>query len=423
MTIDAAQLVSTSNLVRASLAREPELDEDAAISELVESGKKLDLALHDAVEDGDFWVKLQTDSLSSVVMTTKQADNLAVFAAAQHVAILELLGYRPPPPAQEFVDETVEALQVLRDLSPEPFARQEEVVQAREALRVFNARLRQLLQERGAAPLVVRRSLLRRALHRGARIALALAPLALAYGAKLATEAVLGVPGDAVKDIIQGLVGAVITMIPAALPEAQVSEREVAAVLGEIDGKARVRALASVVQARLLKLNVVPGLDQVASVAMISAVIQLDSAAKRHLRLTGEYKTRWEAFVTSLRSLEKEPSEQNLGRTIRAWAGLQATLDQMESRPSDFDSRMQELARGQERREKTEQASEEIAAEEPARMEEHTHQPKAAEQITLEEQERQRIAAAQAEEERRQRAEEEARRKEAQRGMTMEQGS
>jgi hypothetical protein len=412
--IDAAELVSTSNLARATLAREPELDEDAAILELIESGKKLHLALTDAVSDSDFWSELQTRSLGSVVAPTGQAENFAIFAAAQHVAVLEILGYQPPPPARDFVDEAVEALQVLRELSPEPSARSEQVVQAREALRVFSARLLQLLQERRVIPPVVRRSLLRRALGRGAKVALVLAPLALAYGAKFAVES-FGIPGDAIKDAIQELAGAAAIMVASALPEAKVAEVETASILGEIDEKARVRALASVVQVRLLRLDVQSGLDDVTWAAIVAPIVQMDAVVRRRLSLTDEYSAQLDVFSSSVRALQEQPSEQNLAATVRAWMGVQASLDQMEANPSEFDTRIQELLLEQDRRAAAERAHEEEsqrAAEEQARLE----------QEEQEEQERIAARAREEEERRRQQAAAEAQREQAQRGMTMEQG-
>jgi hypothetical protein len=417
VSIDASQLVSSSNLARTTLEREVELDVDAAILELVESGKGLHGALAAAEEDADFWHRLEKESLNSVLEATEHAEGFAVFAGAHHVAVLEVLGYQPPPPAQELVDDAVEALHVLSALSHEPFARTEQIAQAREGLRIFNARLLELLYERGAMPKVLRRSLLRRALRRGATVAVVIAPLALAYGAQAAAVAI-GLPGDAVKDVTQALAGAAATWIARTLPEAGVSEVEAAAILSEIDTQARVRALASVVQIRLLRLEVEQGIDDAAFDAMIGAAKKLVSVARWHLRSTVDYSESLETFVTAVNTLREHPSEQNLGSALRAWTAVQAKLDQMELQPSDFESRLQKLELEQQRREAAERT-----------LQEAHQQPVAEGQTDQEREANERFAAERADQARRKqlakrKAEEEAeaQRKAAQRTMTLGQG-
>jgi hypothetical protein len=178
-----------------------------------------------------------------------------------------------------------------------------------------------------------------------------------------------------------------------------------------LTGKARVRALASVVQVRLLRLNVESGPDDVAVAAMAAPLIQMDTVVRRRLQRTDEYSARLEMFFTSMRALQAQPSEQHLSDTVRAWMEVQATLDQMEAIPSEFDTWMQELLQQQQRRAEAERAREEEA------------QRAAEDQARLEQQEQERIEAVRVEEERRrQQAAAEAQRAQAQQGMTMEHG-
>ena len=344
MPADVAQLVSASNYAREALGREPELDENAAIAVLVENGLRLHLALTGVAEDEDFWARLRKESLNCVLNGTEHSDEFSILFEAQHKAVLEVLGYQPPPPVTEVVDDAVEALHLLAALSHEPSARLEQADQAREALRVFNARLGALLEERGVMPHAVRRSLLRRCLRRGASIALAIAPVALAWSAKLGADA-LGLPGDMIKDVAQTLAGLVATMIVSALPEAVVSELEAGALLGEIDGRARVRALASVAESRLLRLDLQHGLDEVGLRTALAAVEHTYSAVSLRLHKTDQYQTDRAIFRETLQALVEQADERTLTGAVEAWRDLQATLERMEPYMSSFEPGMRESMR------------------------------------------------------------------------------
>ena len=334
--VDPTKLVSVSNQVAATLVREPTLDVSEALGALVETGRTLHNALDQVVEDEKFWDHLRTAQPPESWPALEQWNpGIGAFLGAQQVAILELLGYQPPPPAEELVDDTIQAIEMLADRPSVPDLRAEVVDQARAAIRTFNGRLEQLLQDRGLEPPPRRRRRLRRALVTGAKVLLNLAPVAVGYAAVGATVMIAphlaigahGVIKDAATALAVPVAGAIINL----LPDTGFQSVEVGAMLGQLDARTKARALASVVLNHLLHLTIEKGGGISPSAkANLDGTIDLAIPAARRVAIPG-FEEELAQFETTFFGFSSRPTEARLQEAIVAWRSVQDTFDSPEA--------------------------------------------------------------------------------------------
>lgn len=334
--VDPTKLVSVSNQVAATLAREPTLDVSEALHALVETGRLLHQTLDGVVKDQKFWDRLTTAEPPEGWPPVEQwSPEIAAFLGAEEAAILELLGYQPPPPAQEFVNQTIEAIERLSERPPVPDARAERVEQARAALGAFNGRLEELLQQRGLEPPARRRRRLRAMLVKGAKVVLTVAPVALGYAAKAATALIAphlaDQVGDVIKDVAMALAVPLADKLISLLPDAGSHMVEVGAMLEQLDPRTKARALASVVLNHLLHLKIENGgAVNPSAKANLDAAIDLASAAGRRAAIAG-FAEAFGKFETSLSAFAGRPSEARLQAAINTWRTVQDTFDSPEA--------------------------------------------------------------------------------------------
>jgi hypothetical protein len=400
-----------SNRAHGALIREVGLDDTSAVRELVESGVSLYEALSALRDDNEFWATLETASTSDEALEIENRDDLALFYSSQQVAALQVLGYQPPPPVQDLVDETLEALRALRELGLDSGERREQLDRARNRLELFLGRLEELLFQSDLLP-GARRRLLRRMLRSGAKLALLLAPIALGYAVKFVAQA-HSLPGDPFKDAATALAGTVSIRLDALLPETRVAESQVALIAEALDAKSRARALLTVVRVRLLRIDLGAGLTGSTRAILIAAANDAYGVVARNLVVTDEFRECWTKWKTTWQRLAEQPSEEHVAISLNAWTEVENVAERLETKPSNLASVMD--AWDQERRRRLEEERNRTTQAEAAlQAEQRAEQAEAAE--ALAESER---AAAVAKKRRQRQAEEERAAKEPQQARQM----
>ncbi|HEX8648223.1 MAG TPA: hypothetical protein VF715_15115 [Thermoleophilaceae bacterium] len=137
------------------------LERDAELSELREAAWGLGTGLVETADDEDLWARLGEAGEQVLTLTDDQRLKLRGALSIDWAALLDEVGYQPPPPPEAYATELVEAIQTaLESLEPA------DVQGARDKLRALGHTLADLSGHEDVSP-----SRLRRWLRRGVRVA------------------------------------------------------------------------------------------------------------------------------------------------------------------------------------------------------------------------------------------------------------
>jgi hypothetical protein len=331
----AVDLVGAWNELTQIVARERLItDTDAAIKELVIGGRRLHETISRLLDDKEFWGSVRTVRADD---RNANRDKAAEVLAEQHVAILQALGFKEPPTAEELTDEMAEALAQLVGTPSSEKRRGQLVDNAQDALRGFNTRLDQLLRDKNLIEPSLKRRLLRRTLVTGGKAALLIAPVAVAVAVPHLSIPALAVHlgihvahvPDAVKETSDRLTDAVTTKVAAILPEATLHTADVDTVVAHLDPMVKAQALAAVAFNAFVSLPITKnGTPDALALTNLTATLELALAAAARADTGGNatVRSRLETFQTQLESFLADSTEDNLRETTKAWRDIQEAL-------------------------------------------------------------------------------------------------
>lgn len=249
---ESGRLFSAAARVEQALERERALrDQDEAIELLVAVGRELHDTLGGVLADDKLWQQLRREA-EQPRLDDQQMRSLELLAGHEAAGALLVLGYEPPPPVGQLIDETLAAYATVLALDPAPEVRAAQLDAAFDALAAFQTRLHALLDDTGLLPPAKRRGLLRRMLRGGARVALVIAPVAAGWGAYAAAHA-LGLPADVMKDVVIAFTTPLSNRLLQLLPSEPSAEAAVqpGELVDDIPPVLRMRVLATVVASLL----------------------------------------------------------------------------------------------------------------------------------------------------------------------------
>jgi hypothetical protein len=279
MPVDAADLVALAQHTLAE--RKESLSDEELILDLLADAHLLAGAIEDVVGDGQFWQEVTGEvEWLSLSAGERQVDLLERLTAERLPGVLRAIGYHPPPPVLEFVDDTIEAVVASLETRVSPAERVERVAQARWALDTFSLRLRRMETEREPQ----RPSFLRRNTRRAARALLVTAPAYAVVGAKFGGEALTGVPGDALEPLVAPIAASLAVRVQSVLHDRE-GELEVASALEALAPRRRVSALSGVVLGHLNRLQAAAFDSREARQEARLAAARAARVAQRHLAI------------------------------------------------------------------------------------------------------------------------------------------
>jgi hypothetical protein len=324
MSVDPRRLIAAHRAVEDALERDRRLaDEEQAIHALVETGVQLAAVLGEVVADREFWDRAAD---SAARLTGSEQFFLTSLAGGDLVGIFVLLGYEPPPPVDEFVDEAVEVIGSALALSIGPEQRRLQVQEAEIALGRFNERLRDLLEGRGLISPVVRRRRLRSFLRRGGRVALAVAPPLAAWliGAGAPT---VGVPSEPLQSVAEVAGVWVAGHLPHLLREHVEDAQESIDILSQVDPRTRVRGLSKVVEGRFRRLEMSSELSREDVSSLWDSICRAITTAFTYLEQSEATKAGVRAFLEAFETWRVERSEFELAGLRSGWVDLAQVFD------------------------------------------------------------------------------------------------
>jgi hypothetical protein len=323
MSVDPRRLIAAHRLVEDALRGDQALaQEGEAVLGLVEAGRELASVLKGVANDESFWDWLTSESAG---LARPLSDNEeALFQAltgGELAGILVILGYQPPPPVQEFVDDTVDALGSALALDLSAYARRTQVLEARWALYRFRVKLHELLDQSGLST-PAHRSRLRSLLRKGARVALAIAPPLALFGVSTGVGAALAIPTGLVGAATSPVAGPLADRLRELLPDEQGAAAKSADLVMEVLPTRRVLALSAVVGGRLASIERAGSATRTATDDLYAATTRYKRAAVNHLVLSEECYERFHNLLAGIDSLAdaSDLAEQTsaLGREWRA---------------------------------------------------------------------------------------------------------
>lgn len=137
------------------------LESDAKLSELRGAAADLGTTLVETADDEDLWARLADASARVQTLTDKQRLGLRAAVEVDWAPLLDAVGYQPPPPAEGYAIELVDAIEAALENRVPTNAQT-----ARERVRALGLTLVEVSQQTQGSP-----SRLRRWLLRGVRVA------------------------------------------------------------------------------------------------------------------------------------------------------------------------------------------------------------------------------------------------------------
>jgi hypothetical protein len=263
VSADALRLVQAHHRTVAALARDRELAaDDEAFRALVRDGQELLANLEDVVADADFWSRLTSAAAGSAVLTDEQRESLEHLSGSELTAVFETLRYAPPPPLETFIEDTLDALDLILESNLPGEVRAARVQNLKFELTTFVMRLRRLLNARTVVVAAGReRRRVRRALRWGSKL---VPPLAAAVVGIAGESFLVNLGVDVTTSKIVGKVGEGIAAAGAQRLQVLLDEDPQAGpsvVLEEINPIVRVRAFARVLEGRIARAAELDDLD------------------------------------------------------------------------------------------------------------------------------------------------------------------
>jgi hypothetical protein len=335
MSVDSQRLVAAHRLVEDALRRDQALaQENEAVLALVKAGRELRSVLIDVVNDSSFW---EWATAQSVDQDRPPAGNedavLEALTGGDLAGILTILGYQPPPPVQDFVDDTVDAVASALALDLTADGRAWRVWEARWSVNRLSIKLGDLLEESGVIPPHVHRSRLRSVLRTGASVALTVAPAVALFGLSAGAAAVLTIPAGLVGAAASPFMKGLTERLHRLLPDEQAVTAESADLLDSMLPRRRIHGLSGVVGGRLVSIGRQGSVAVTTIDDLVTAIALLRNTANRHLALSEELDTRLRSLADSAMKLADAADTAELADEILdAWAAVDNDLKSVETR-------------------------------------------------------------------------------------------